>query len=104
MVIRATMVNDKELEAAESEKRRPADYSFQLPRALTTREKKYLLSVERGDLTGVKRMLLAAGKQSVRFYCNSLFFIRLSSCVCFLLTPSYNYRKCVSTRGSTILL
>ncbi|XP_058788696.1 transient-receptor-potential-like protein isoform X2 [Phymastichus coffea] len=58
------MVNDKELEAADAARHRHADYSFRLPRALSIEEKRYLLSVERGDLTNVRRMLLAAGKQS----------------------------------------
>ena len=53
---------DKGLEAARPG--RPADYAFQLPRPLGAEEKKYLLSVERGDLPNVRRILLAAAAGS----------------------------------------
>ncbi|XP_014207630.1 transient-receptor-potential-like protein [Copidosoma floridanum] len=53
------MVSPKELESAPEKK---AKYAFHLPKPLSLAEKSYLLSVERGDLSNVRRILLAANK------------------------------------------
>lgn len=75
------MVSAKELESARSGKQREFhSYGFHLPRQLNLDEKKYLLSVERGNLSYVRRMLLTAGKLGV-----GVFFpgdIDLCLCAC----------------------
>jgi len=52
--------NDKDMEAMGTN-----DYVLHLPRPLTLEEKKYLLTVERGDLSNVKRLLQLANKKKV---------------------------------------
>lgn len=42
-----------------------SDYVLHLPHSLTLEEKKYLLAVERGDLSNVKRFLQLANKGKV---------------------------------------
>ncbi|XP_008203556.1 transient-receptor-potential-like protein isoform X1 [Nasonia vitripennis] len=54
--------SEKEMEAAPEKKRGLSHYAFHLPRPLNIEEKKYLLSVERGDLPNVRRILQAARK------------------------------------------
>ena len=58
------MISEKELEAA-TKNQKARSYAFHLPRSLSIDEKKYLLSVERGDLPNVRRILQAANTPSV---------------------------------------
>ena len=61
------MVSEKELESAKAAGGGVGSYGFHLPRPLNIEEKKYLLSVERGDMSNVRRILQAANK-SVGIY------------------------------------
>lgn len=49
----------------EATTQRMDDYVIHLPRPLNVEEKKYLLAVERGDLSNVKRLLQLANKIKV---------------------------------------
>ncbi|KAG5324226.1 TRPL protein, partial [Pseudoatta argentina] len=55
--------NDKDMEATVHDTN---DYVLHLPRPLTLEEKKYLLTVERGDLSNVKRLLQLANKNKAK--------------------------------------
>ncbi|XP_018343411.1 PREDICTED: transient-receptor-potential-like protein [Trachymyrmex septentrionalis] len=55
--------NDEDMEATVQDTN---DYVLNLPRPLTLEEKKYLLTVERGDLPNVKRLLQLANKKKVK--------------------------------------
>ncbi|KAG5326359.1 TRPL protein, partial [Acromyrmex heyeri] len=55
--------NDKDMEATVHDTN---DYVLHLPRPLTFEEKKYLLTVERGDLSNVKRLLQLANKNKAK--------------------------------------
>ncbi|CAB0038807.1 unnamed protein product [Trichogramma brassicae] len=50
--------------AADKSTTKTRKYNFHLPKALNHEEKKYLLSVERGDLANVRRILQASQKSS----------------------------------------
>ncbi|KAL7303189.1 hypothetical protein TKK_0004392 [Trichogramma kaykai] len=66
MTIGSDNANVKEVEAAAADKSttKTRKYNFHLPKALNREEKKYLLSVERGDLSNVRRILQASHKSS----------------------------------------
>ncbi|EGI57349.1 PREDICTED: transient-receptor-potential-like protein [Acromyrmex echinatior] len=55
--------NGKDMEATVQDTN---DYVLHLPRPLTLEEKKYLLTVERGDLSNVKRLLQLANKNKAK--------------------------------------
>ncbi|KMQ95489.1 transient-receptor-potential-like protein [Lasius niger] len=59
-------MSDTKIEDMEATTQNTDDYVLHLPRPLNLEEKKYLLAVERGDLSNVKRLLQLANKGNAR--------------------------------------
>lgn len=65
-------MSDTKIEDMEATTQNTDDYVLHLPRPLNLEEKKYLLAVERGDLSNVKRLLQLANKGNVNMKSDSI--------------------------------